>query len=189
MNEFIKIFKEVILMPKIIENVRGLLLAEAQKQIEENGYENVTIRSIAKGCSIGLGTFYNYFKSKDMLIATFLLEDWQQRMAKVSKESEGKSTPMDVIESINRELTEFIQSHENIFASPNAVKAFHSSVGDKHKLLRSQLAAPILNACILGEYENPVFLADFAAEALLTWTVAKKNYDEIASVIQKLFVK
>lgn len=176
-------------MPKIIENVRGLLLAEAQKQIEENGYENVTIRSIAKGCSIGLGTFYNYFKSKDMLIATFLLEDWQQRMTKVSKESEGKSTPMDVIEAINQELTEFIQSHENIFSSPNAVKAFHSSVGDKHKLLRSQIAAPILNACILGEYENPVFLADFAAEALLTWTVAKKNYDEISSVIQKLFVK
>ena len=50
-------------MPKIIENVRGMLIDEAKKQIATNGYENVTIRSIAKECGLGLGTFYNYFKS------------------------------------------------------------------------------------------------------------------------------
>ena len=68
-------------MPKIIENVRGMLIEEAQTQITANGYDNVTIRSIAKGCGLGLGTFYNYFKSKEMLIATFLNEDWQKRMS------------------------------------------------------------------------------------------------------------
>ena len=176
-------------MPKIIENVRGMLLAEAQKQIEENGYDSVTIRSIAKGCSIGLGTFYNYFKSKDMLIATFLFEDWWGRITKVTQETAGNDNPMNVIDAIYYELSEFIDRHDNIFASPHAVKSFNSSVGEKHELLRSQIAAPILSACVLGEYENPEFLAEFAAEALLTWTVAKKNYDEISSVIQKLFVK
>ena len=176
-------------MPKIIENVRGMLLDEAQKQIAENGYDNVTIRSIAKGCSIGLGTFYNYFKSKDMLIATFLFEDWHKRMTRVAMESEGKDCPMDVVATINRELAEFIHNHNNIFSSANASKAFHASVGDKHKLLISQIAAPICSACKLGGYENPEFLAEFTAEALLTWTVAKKDYDEIASVIGKLFVK
>ena len=46
-------------MPKIIENLRSRLIDEAKHQIEQNGYDSVTIRSIARECGIGLGTFYN----------------------------------------------------------------------------------------------------------------------------------
>ena len=35
-------------MPKLIENLKDRLLTEAKQQIEQNGYEAVTIRSIAK---------------------------------------------------------------------------------------------------------------------------------------------
>ena len=64
-------------MPKIIENLREKLLFEARRQIEEHGYAETTIRSIAKACGVGTGTVYNYFSSKDMLIASFMVEDWQ----------------------------------------------------------------------------------------------------------------
>ena len=63
-------------MPKIIENIREALLVEAKRQIAERGYQNTTIRSVAKECGVAVGTVYNYFKSKDMLIASFILEDW-----------------------------------------------------------------------------------------------------------------
>ena len=65
-------------MPKIIENVRQTLLEEAKRQIKENGYAKTTIRSVAGACNVGVGTVYNYFESKDMLIATFMLEDWME---------------------------------------------------------------------------------------------------------------
>ena len=64
-------------MPKIIENVREQLLSEAKKQIAELGYSKTTIRSVAKACGLGTGTVYNYFPSKDMLIATVMAEDWK----------------------------------------------------------------------------------------------------------------
>ena len=35
-------------MPKIIENLKDRLIAEAEKQIEESGYGAVTIRSLQK---------------------------------------------------------------------------------------------------------------------------------------------
>ena len=111
-------------MPKIIENVRGMLLEEAQKQITSNGYESVTIRSIARECGLGLGTFYNYFKSKDMLIATLLLEDWKRRMKKIKEEHENESDPMVLVRALYDEVSDFIQVHKNIFTAPSAIKAF-----------------------------------------------------------------
>jgi len=64
-------------MPKIIENLKERLIDEARRQVEEDGYAAMTIRSVAKGCGVGIGTVYNYFPSKDTLVATFMLEDWQ----------------------------------------------------------------------------------------------------------------
>ena len=39
-------------MPKIIANVKEQIIEETKKQIEKYGYENITIRSIAKECGI-----------------------------------------------------------------------------------------------------------------------------------------
>ena len=176
-------------MPKIIENVHGLLVDEAKRQIREEGYDSVTIRSIARECGIGLGTFYNYFKSKDMLIASFLLDDWKARIDKVKNENEGQSDPMVVVRSIHNELKEFIESNISIFTSASAIKSFNSTAGNYHKMLRAQIAEPIFAACVKGGYEDAEFLSEFVAEAILTWTVAKKDYSQIESVIAKLFAQ
>ena len=58
-------------MPKLLENIRTQLLAEAQKQVAERGYAKTTIRSVADACGIAAGTVYNYFSSKEMLVASF----------------------------------------------------------------------------------------------------------------------
>ena len=39
------------LMPKLIENLKARLIAEAKRQIEEAGYGAVTIRSVASSCA------------------------------------------------------------------------------------------------------------------------------------------
>jgi len=63
-------------MPKIIENLQQKLIEEARKQAEAGGYAAVTIRSVAKACGVGVGTVYNYFPSKDALLAAYMLEGW-----------------------------------------------------------------------------------------------------------------
>ena len=70
-------------MPKIIENLETKLIEEAKKQIEEAGYGAMTIRSVAKACGVGVGTVYNYFPSKEALIAKHLLDDWKQCVAAI----------------------------------------------------------------------------------------------------------
>ncbi|MBO5715372.1 MAG: TetR/AcrR family transcriptional regulator [Clostridia bacterium] len=176
-------------MPKIIENVRELIIEEARKQIEENGYDNVTIRSIARGCKLGLGTFYNYFKSKDVLIATYLLKDWAGRLEIINDMSDKTDEPMQLVKVINEQINGFMLENATVFTAHGAIKAFQSSVGDYHKRLIEQISAPIYKVCHRGNYENAEFLSQFVAEAILTWTVAKKTFEEFAPVMSKLFVK
>ncbi|MBR2381269.1 MAG: TetR/AcrR family transcriptional regulator [Clostridia bacterium] len=176
-------------MPKIIENVRELIIEEARRQIEESGYESVTIRSIARGCKLGLGTFYNYFKSKDVLIATYLLEDWDERLKKINTASDETEDPMQLVKVINEEISGFMQNNVTIFTAHGAIKAFQGSVGDYHKRLIGQISMPLYKVCHRANYENAEFLSEFVAEAVLTWTVAQKSFDDFAPVMSKLFVK
>ncbi len=63
-------------MPKIIENVRTRLLEEARNMLLEFNYHELNMRTIAKRCNIGIGTFYNYFPNKEAIIGEIFRTDW-----------------------------------------------------------------------------------------------------------------
>jgi AcrR family transcriptional regulator len=167
-------------MPKIIENLKDRLLAEARQQIAAVGYEAVTIRSIAKGCGVGVGTVYNYFPSKESLIATHLLEDWKHSIDIIRLTAEDSETPQPVLQCIYRQLVDFAVRHQAIFRTEAAASGFAGSFSQYHDLLRSQLAAP------LGKFCGSDFLAEFMAESLLTWSMAGKTFEEIYVILEKL---
>ena len=62
-------------MPKIIENLRERLLAEARLQVNQLGYGQITVRGTASACGVGGGTVYNSFPSKEHLLAAYRMED------------------------------------------------------------------------------------------------------------------
>ena len=173
-------FTKGVLMPKIIENLESRILAEAKKQIEEAGYSAVTIRSIAAGCGVGIGTVYNYFPSKDALLATYMLRDWKDCIAVIQAVSNHSGTAQAVARSIYDQLVQYAQRHQAIFQDASASAGFAGSFSRYHTLLRSQLAEPLRKFCT-GD-----FPAEFIAEALLTWTMAGKNFDDIYGMIGKL---
>ena len=168
-------------MPKIIKDLENKLIAEAQKQIEEAGYGNMTIRSIAKACGVGVGTVYNYFPSKEALIATYLLADWKNCIAAIQAVSIYSDTPRPVILCMYDQLGSFAGRHTAIFRDEAAAAGFTGSFSQYHDLLRSQLASPLRKFC------SDDFSALFIAESLLTWSMAGKSFDEIYEILKKLF--
>ena len=168
-------------MPKIIENPEHRLIEEAKRQIEEAGYGAVTIRSVAKACGVGIGTVYNYFSSKEELIAKHLLDDWKQCTAAISVVSTYSDGPRPVMLCMYDQLRAYADRHRAIFLDEAAAGAFAGSFGRYHAMLRAQLAAP------LGKFCTGEFAPEFIAEALLTWTMAGKSFDEIYGMIEKLF--
>lgn len=167
-------------MPKIIENLESRLIAEAQKQIEEAGYSAMTMRSVAKACGVGVGTVYNYYNSKEQMLATFLLKDWDCCISAITQISSQSDSPVPVLKCVYDQLHQFNRSHQQIFKDEAAVAAVAAFFSRFHALLRTQLAKPLYN------FFPTEFEAEFIIEALLTWTMAGKSFDEIMGMIGKL---
>ena len=168
-------------MPKIIENLESKLITEAKLQIQTCGYSAMTIRSVAKACGVGVGTVYNYFSSKDELLAAYLLEDWNQCIAIIQDTALHSDSACTTIHCIYDQLISYAARHQAIFKDPSAASGFAGAFSRYHSLLRQQLAQPLEKFC------KEAFLGEFIAESLLTWTMSGKSFEDLYGIIGKLF--
>ena len=167
-------------MPRIIEHLESRLVEEARLQAARGGYGAVTIRSVAAACGVGVGTVYNYFSSKDELLAAFLLADWKDCMGRICGAGEAVAEAEPVLRCIYEELRDYLEKHRMVFRDEAAAPAFGGAIGKYHGLLRAQLAQPLRRFC------PDDFTAEFLAESLLTWTVEGKAFADLLAVIKKL---
>ena len=173
-------------MPKIIENIREIILEEAQKQLRANGYEKTTIRSIATACNIGVGTVYNHFPSKEALITAFMLEDWYRCTTTMEQ--------LDVADfdgffiGMNHALKEFAGKYDYLFQDPAVAAEFATAFSGRHRQLRKRLAqiiAPVLDK-ENPRYASEDFLASYVAESILYWAMTDAKIEDQLQVLHNL---
>ena len=174
-------------MPKIIENIREKLLDEAKRQVSELGYSAMTIRSVASACGVGTGTVYNYFPSKDMLVASFMLEDWMICMQAIEQGSNEAVDAKVALYCMYQELLKYKEKYTNLFSDENAEASYMASSSQRHHLLCKQLAEPLKTWTCKQDKVDASFLAEFIAENMLTLTMAEKEFESIASILLQLF--
>ena len=168
-------------MPKIIENLRSQLLEEARKQVAGRGYTGTTIRSVAGACGVGVGTVYNYFPSKEMLIAAFMMEDWQKQLDTMAALPQNQ--PEVLLRGMYEALCAYADRHQDLFSDAGAAKAMSLGFAPRHRLLREQLTGFILPVC---QGDNARFTAAFIAESLISWAMENTSFDTLYPVIHKL---
>lgn len=167
-------------MPKIIENVKEQIIEEAKKQLFENGYSKTTIRSVATACGIGVGTMYNYFQSKDMLISSFMLEDWRKCISQMKKLD--ASDELSFLKGVHDQLKIFIEKYNFLFKDKDVASVYSAVFTERHAQLRGVLGGIILPVCIDKGYDDPDFLAAHIAESLLFWTLGDVAFEKQADI-------
>jgi AcrR family transcriptional regulator len=174
-------------LPKIIENVRESLIKTAREQIKTYGYAGMTIRSVAKECSLGIGTVYNYFKSKEELIHSFMYEDWQRSYDKICRRCEETDEPKEILYEIHKEICVFVENNRTLFSDPNANKVFAAYYVKGHAFLRKQLAENLEVICRKHAKEYTPLLPAFLSESVLVWTAAGKSFEDIYNILKAHF--
>lgn len=152
-------------MPKQIANLRETLVAEARRQVLESGYSALTVRSVAKKCGVAVGTVYNYFASKDALVAEFMIADWRTCRADIENRKDLATDETAMLKVITERLELFCREHEKLFSDPEAQSSYISVSTGQHTLFRNEIADII--AHFVPELDATLFAARLAAEGII----------------------
>lgn len=174
-------------MPKIIADIQPTLLQTARKMLFSRGYAALTIRSLASACGIAVGTVYNYFPTKDVLVAHVILADWQQSLQRMEQQSHTADQPLQAMQAILEEISAFWRSYTPLWQEYAAKGSASTLRSPYHPMLISQLAdiiRPVL--AHFGCLYAPALPA-FLAEALLSAAAGGADcYHDIEPILKRI---
>ncbi|MCU1263909.1 MAG: transcriptional regulator, TetR family [Acidobacteria bacterium] len=94
------------------ELTRALILKAALEIFHERGYEETTMRSIAKHAGVSLGNAYYYFGSKEHLIQAFYHLTHEQHLAALATLPKGTTFKARLLTVIKLKMTTLQPYHE-----------------------------------------------------------------------------
>src|SRR5271166_5875360 len=89
---------------------RAGLLAAARQLFAARGLEHTTIAQIAEHADIAIGSFYNYFRTKEELLDALLEEELSQQLKLLELRQTHVEDPAEKISIAHRHLVRAAQS-------------------------------------------------------------------------------
>lgn len=155
-------------MPKRIEDLRETILQNTKTILLNQGCEKLTIRSVAAVCHVAVGTVYNYFPSKDILIASVMVEDWEDALEQMRVGCDGAQNCTEGMQCIFETIRSFSVTYSVTWERYRPQTSIPTYVQARHRQLLAQLSGvvkPLLERFV----PDPVpHLARFVTEALLS---------------------
>ena len=68
----------MVYLPKQIDDPRQEILKQAKTILGHEGFKGLNMRTVAQECSFSVGTIYNYFPTKDDLLAQLMANYWEE---------------------------------------------------------------------------------------------------------------
>lgn len=91
-------------MPKIIENLPASILEAANGVLLEQGFQDFSIRSVAKKLGIAPATIYNYYPSKASILEALVNQSWHSLMEAIDRETAQMEDPLAALRRIAEQM-------------------------------------------------------------------------------------
>ncbi|MDI6861128.1 MAG: TetR/AcrR family transcriptional regulator [Caldisericia bacterium] len=90
---------------------KDIIFEKCKEYILEKGFENFEIRGLVKSLGISIGTFYNYFKSKEDLFCQIFLDDWNKTLKEIENSIKNKEFE-EKVEITLKNLRVFLEKYK-----------------------------------------------------------------------------
>ena len=138
---------------------RQTILDAAAKEFETRGFANTSVSNIMQTADLGVGTFYNYFSSKEEVLMNLVKNLFMKVEKKVHAQEKKNSSSLELLETACEYTAELLE--KNRFVLPLLMTAAAHS--DKPELSQKNLSpgfSKIFDEIILRGQENGEIRAD-----------------------------
>ena len=115
---------------------RQKILDAAALEFQKRGFANTSVSNIMQTADLGVGTFYNYFGSKEEVLMNLVKNLFKQVEEKVQSQAEKNSSSLELLETACKYTAELID--KNRFILPLLMTAVAHS--DKPELSQKNLS-------------------------------------------------
>ena len=174
-------------MPKAIEDLHNTILREARPILLEHGYEQLTIRNVARICDVAVGTVYRYFDSKDALVAEIMHGDWDPAMERMRQSAETVSSPIEGIRIITDCIRDFIKLYATAWHQYRMLYRSSDALSRQHNNFIHDVASVIHPMMLRFHPDYSTVLSDFVARTVFA-AAAEKDlaFDAMLPIYEKL---
>jgi len=124
----------VIYLPKLIDDPRQEILRQAKIIIVNDGFKGLNMRAVAKECSFAVGTIYNYFPTKDHLLAQLMADYWEEYYEVLENIDEEALDLLPKLRKMYEQLEIFLNTFLETWLQMNREPHYqHSKAGFKRK--------------------------------------------------------
>ena len=172
-------------MPKDLGDVHEQIISAAKEMLLQN--ESFSIRALSTKVGIATGTVYNYFPTKEAVIAAVMSEDWQKTLQEMDRTAEEAPDLKEGCREIYRELRSFIQIFESVWIAFGRGSRYESARASFHMRFRSALTERISTLFVRFNCPiSPELLAVFG-EILITAAIgtdlSRKDYEAFLDLL------
>lgn len=172
-------------MPKIIPNVKETILESAKQLLFKKGFSEFVMREVAESSGVAVGTIYNYFPSKDILVGSIMAKDWMISLKNMENTCKAATSVEEGVRGIYDQILNFIKIYEPIWKEYNGIP---SGFNTRHVMLRSQLSDIFIRLLEGLGYRDDVKLSPLITEIILVSAMQDDiDYSILAELTNRIF--
>jgi len=179
-------------MPKVIMHLQEKIIFQAEKILQDEGPSKLTIRGVAKKCGIGVGTVYNYYPTKDALIAGIVMNRWDKTKEKIVSGISSADSFREGLKCIFDESMSFTVNSRSLWQDTTPAKQLSGYFREQHSKLILEFKAlvddlfirfPKINDKLSKSYGKDIIEFFIAENIYLCLTNENLNIDMLCDIL------